>query len=59
MEHVTQVLQDSHKRGYLDEVASGHQMIIVDDNFRLSKPLKKTIQLTDCTKNRVFPQPPY
>jgi hypothetical protein len=45
-EHVTQVLQDSHKRGYLEEVASRHQMIIVDDNFRLSKPLKKTIQLT-------------
>jgi hypothetical protein len=40
-EHVVRVLQDWHKRGNLGEVASGHQIIVMDDNFRLSKALKK------------------
>jgi hypothetical protein len=43
---VIDVLEDSFKKGYLNGAASRHQVIIVDDNFRLSDQLKKTIRLT-------------
>ena len=42
-ENAINVLQSTHS--HLVEVASKHQIIVVDDNFRFKEKLKRTLQL--------------